>query len=337
MMSRGKVGSIFIDKGLSNIIGQNKESLSKEQAPNLKEAVGPFIDAKLDVLNQLDLVPNEEFEATEEESTENESTDETSDDAEETSDDEVLPEDESLQVDDEMESEEEAEQDRQDMIETLNDKIEEIVQQSMEKIELDPDFPIRIYGSAHFAGLVKTEREIDGKKTNIYVNPHSEVKSDLQIFMKGDEADGAEMDSLVSSLLNLKSIILYGNDPRFLHSSVSSVVDAEHLKKIRFKLEVRPRQETDSFVGFTGLDTDGEEGNRPDINGLVYTLVGEFENNAGEPCKVTLGLLANPDSFFISEQAKKKGKETEVRSKIDRYKKVFENITKQYQRDGKFN
>lgn len=334
LMSRGKVGSIFVDKGLSNIIGQNRESLSKENAPNLRDAVDPFIDAKLDILNQLDLVPNEEFEqkVTGEEGT----TDETAED-EPVPDDTVLSEDESLQVDDVDETPEEAEQDRRDMIETLGDKTDEIIEKSMEKIELDPDFPIRIYGSAHFAGLVKTERDIDGKKTNIYVNPHSEVKSDLQIFMKGDEADGAEMDNLVSSLLNLKSIILYGNDPRFLHSSVSSVVDAEHLKGIKFKIEVRPLQDTDNFVGFTGLDTDGKEGNHPDINGLVYTLIGEFKNNAGEQCKVTLGLLANPDSFFVSEQAKKKGKETEVRSKIDRYRKVFENITKQYQRDGKFN
>lgn len=154
--------------------------------------------------------------------------------------------------------------------------------------------------------------------------------------MTGDEADGAEMDSLVRKLLNLKSVILYGDNPNALHSSVSSVVDAEHLKGIRYKIEVRPRQETDNFVGFTGLDSEGTEGNRPDINGLVYTLVGEFKNNAGETCKVTLGLLANPDSFFVSEQAKKKGKETEVQSKIDRYRKLFENITKQYQKEGEF-
>lgn len=82
MMSRGKVGSIFIDKGLSNIIGQNEESLSKESAPNLRDAVEPFIEAKLDVLNQLDLVPNEEFEQ------EIAPTEETTD--------EVLSEDESL-------------------------------------------------------------------------------------------------------------------------------------------------------------------------------------------------------------------------------------------------
>ena len=337
MMSRGKVGSIFIDKGLSNIIGQNKESLSKESAPNLRDAVEPFIEAKLDVLNQLDLVPNEEFEqeiAPTEETTDDSSTDEEA--ADEDATDEVLPEDESLQVDDDIETDEEAEQDRKDMVEALGDKTDELVQKSIENIELDPSFPIRIYGSAHFAGLLRTTRKIDGKDVTIYTNPHSEVKSDLQVFMKGEEADGPEMDRLVSSLLNLKSVLLYGNDPRSLHSSVSSVVDAEHLKEIKYKIEVRPLQETDNFVGFTGLETEGTQGNRPDINGLVYTLVGEFKNNAGETCKVTLGLLANPDSFFVSEQAKKKGKETEVASKIDRYRKVFENITKQYQRDGKF-
>lgn len=329
MMSRGKVGSIFIDNGLSNIIGQNKESLSKENAPNLRDAIEPFIDAKLDILNQLELVPNEEFE--QEITPAEEATDDST-----ANTDEVLPEDESLQIDDDVETDEEAEQDRKDMVEALGDKTDELVQKSMENIELDPSFPIRIYGSAHFAGLLKTTRKIDGKDVNVYINPHSEIKSDLQIFMNGEEADGPEMDRLVSSLLNLKSVILYGDDPRSLHSSVSSVVDAEHLKGIKYKIEVRPLQETDNFVGFTGLETEGTQGNRPDINGLVYTLIGELKNNAGETCKVTLGLLANPDSFFVSDKAKKKGKETEVTSKIDRYRKVFENITKQYQRDGKF-
>lgn len=323
MMSRGKSGSIFIDKGLSNIIGQNKESLSKEMAPNLRDAIEPFIEAKLATLEQLGLIPNEEFGQFEVKTPKVEPP-------------EVLPEDESLIVDDEIETDEETEQDRQDMIKTLGDKTDELIEQSIENIELDPDFPIRIYGSAHFAGLLKVKKTVDGKEVNTYTNPHSEVKSDLQIFMKGDEADGAEMNSLVSSLLNLKSVILYGDNPSSLHSSVTSVVDAEHLKDIKYKIEVRPLQDTDNFVGFTGLDSEGEEGNRPDINGLVYTLVGEFKNNVGETCKVTLGLLANPDSFFVSEQAKKKGKETEVQSRIQRYKKVFENITKQYKRDGKF-
>lgn len=323
MMSRGKSGSIFIDKGLSNIIGQNKESLSKEMAPNLRDAIEPFIEAKLATLEQLGLIPNEEFGQSEVKTPKVEPP-------------EVLPEDESLIVDDEIETDEETEQDRQDMIKTLGDKTDELIEQSIENIELDPDFPIRIYGSAHFAGLLKVKKTVDGKEVNTYTNPHSEVKSDLQIFMKGDEADGAEMNSLVSSLLNLKSVILYGDNPSSLHSSVTSVVDAEHLKDIKYKIEVRPLQDTDNFVGFTGLDSEGEEGNRPDINGLVYTLVGEFKNNVGETCKVTLGLLANPDSFFVSEQAKKKGKETEVQSRIQRYKKVFENITKQYKRDDKF-
>nr|DAH58233.1 MAG TPA: hypothetical protein [Bacteriophage sp.] len=88
--------------------------------------------------------------------------------------------------------------------------------------------------------MLKVKKTVDGKEVNTYTNPHSEVKSDLQIFMKEDEADGAEMNSLVSSLLNLKSVILYGDNPSSLHSSVTSVVDAEHLKDIKYKIEVRP-------------------------------------------------------------------------------------------------
>jgi hypothetical protein len=62
-MSRGKIGSIFIDNNLSNIIGQSKETLTKATAPNLKDALIPFIEAKLEILNKLGLVSNEDFEA----------------------------------------------------------------------------------------------------------------------------------------------------------------------------------------------------------------------------------------------------------------------------------
>mgnify|MGYP001774458494 FL=1 len=128
--------------------------------------------------------------------------------------------------------------------------------------------------------------------------------------MKGDTVADNEITPLVNALLNLKSVILYGDDPNTLHSSVTSVVDVEHLNGIKFKLEVRPRRETDNFVGLTGLQEEGPEGNRPDFNnGLVYVLVGEFKNNNEEPCKITLGLIANPDSYFVSDKFKNTSKE----------------------------
>jgi hypothetical protein len=100
-----------------------------------------------------------------------------------------------------------------------------------------------------------------------------------------------------------------------LPSSVASVVNAKHLEQIKYKIEIRPRKDSDSFVGFTGLKTDGPGNNKIEINGLVYTLVGEFKNNKEETCKITLGLLANPDSFYVSDQVKESDKPA-VKAKI---------------------
>ena len=186
---------------------------------------------------------------------------------------------------------------------------------------LDPDFPIRIYGSAHFSGLIKenvTDKSGRSKaKTTYWHNPHSEIKEDLQIFTDKDTIVDDEINPIVNALLNLKSVILYGDDPKTLHSSVTSVVDADHLKDIEFRLEVRPLKETDNFVGLTGLQEGGSEGNRPDFNeGLVYVLVGKFKNNKEEDCKITLGLIANPDSYFVNNKIKGTSREAEVNSKI---------------------
>ena len=192
-------------------------------------------------------------------------------------------------------------------------------------LDLDTDFPIRIYGSAHFSGLKRTQ---NGNEVT-YINPKSEVKRDLQVFTSKDELDSTDIDLAVSALLKLKSTILY-EDKRDLHESVSSIVDKEHLKNIKYKVVIRPyNKDLDQFVGFTGLYNDGEDGNNPQIvDGLVFTLVGEFQNNNEEQCEITLGLLANPKSYFVSEQAKNKGKEKEVQDNIDRYNNLFKQIVK---------
>ena len=371
MMSRGRVGSIFIDNNLSNIIGSNTVSTNKEDAPNLREALQPFIDSKLESLNKLGLISNEDFDklinpkkepkaksgTSSKEKANNEGTDEGTGNNEGTSegtsegtnnpgedtegdeegDSELLPTDESLIDKNPYKSDEQAKQETETIYTALGDKTDERINQSEENMQIDPEFPIRFYGSAHFSGLRKEvvkDKSGSKAKTTYWHNPHSEVKEDLQIFMNGDTVVDNEITPLVKALLNLKSVILYGDDPNTLHSSVTSVVDAEHLKDIKFKLEVRPRRETDNFVGLTGLQEEGPEGNRPDFNnGLVYVLVGEFKNNNEEQCKITLGLIANPDSYFVSDKFKNTSKEAQINTKIERYRKVFNGITELYNKE----
>lgn len=413
LMSRGKSGSIFIDNGLSQIIGANKENLQKKLAPNLKDAIEPFIKAKLEVLNSLELIPNEEFEklyggetvvqpTTEEKSEEenqpkeekqegkpnteektpkeetpttetpsqepsegqSESTEEqpetpiiattegtavspTSAPASPTStsetsvsqveDDSVKPVTDTIIIDDvpPVITDEEQSKLREDMHDILEDKdLEELDIKVDNLISLESS-PIRIYGSAHLAGLNRVvTKDAQGKEIVSYVNPRKAIKSDLQIFTDKDTiTSGAELNGLVTTLLGLKSVILYSKSLDDLPSSVASVVNAKHLEQIKYKIEIRPRKDSDSFVGFTGLKTDGPGNNKIEINGLVYTLVGEFKNNKEETCKITLGLLANPDSFYVSDQVKESDKPA-VKAKIRQYRALFDAMTQQYKDNG---
>lgn len=65
LMSRGKTASIFIDNGLSNIIGKNTQDDYTAKAPSLKDKINgkstieQLKERKLNILNQLDLSPIE--------------------------------------------------------------------------------------------------------------------------------------------------------------------------------------------------------------------------------------------------------------------------------------
>ena len=65
LMSRGKTASIFIDNGLSNIIGKNIQDDYTAKAPSLKDKINgkstieQLKERKLNILNQLDLSPIE--------------------------------------------------------------------------------------------------------------------------------------------------------------------------------------------------------------------------------------------------------------------------------------
>lgn len=321
MMSRGRIGSIFIDNGLSDIIGKNIESTSKKLAPNLRDSVELFIEAKLGILNRLSLQSNEDFEKQINPTTQPNLQPTT------------LPDDESLEVQDkEVRPDTEAEEDT-----------DKKASEAIKNLEIKSDFPIRIYGSGHLAGLVRSEETVNGKKVVTYSRPSRDQKlepdvlSDLEIFLGTDDkiSGGDAIHAKVQSLLKLKSVILYGDDYSALGSYVSSLISKEELNKIKFQIEVRPQQKTDEFVGFSGLRENGPEGNKMAINGLVYTLVARLKNRSGQDLKITLGLLANPDSYTVSDYAKSKGKESEVESKISEYRKLFDLITAKCRSEGK--
>lgn len=57
LMTRAREASVFIDNGLSQIIGKNLISRNKSKAPSIRSGVTQLIDQKLEILKQLDYNP----------------------------------------------------------------------------------------------------------------------------------------------------------------------------------------------------------------------------------------------------------------------------------------
>lgn len=372
MISRGKNGSILIDNGLSNIIGANKVEYHTAIAPNLKEAIDEFRKAKLEVLSKISENTNTQEPQNQEnpdnkKSTENNGEEPTKKDntpqpteennTSQRKDNNNLPEDEGVTDETPESLEKEKEKETQDKIETelRRENLQDNSDQKLVETDslLNTNLPIRVYGSAHLSGYVIEEREIDGKKRNILKRGTVENR-DLGIFTSAEEiTSGEEKDHLVSELLDLKSVILFEHSWDDLSSGNKDIIKEEEFKNIEYKIEVREKQPFDNFVGQTGLaGEDGKTNEVRTIRNLVFSLVATFKNRKNEDCVLTLGLLADPETWKnsipsqqreITERIKNlqvDGKDvTELEnwrdkglpSKVAAYSSLIDQISKKYQ------
>lgn len=282
MISRGKVGSIIINNGLTNIIQYNTEQFNKAIAPNLKDAIQPFKESELALIQQLNIVSPEEFDKSI-------ISEQPTDDSASTSDNK-----EYVGIDDVEQSETNHEKDKKEILSEINgeklENFEDIIQTSE---LLNSDIPIRVYGSAHLSGLIR--RETDGKVQwiNPNFNKNNLINKDLQIFAENEiTQDGKENNDLTNKLIALKSLILYKHPYEDAPGFITKVISEEDYKNIQYKIEVRKKSDIDNFIGYTGLDSD----KMSDKDGYVYTVIAQLGNNI-----VTLGLLANPDTYKNSK------------------------------------
>lgn len=392
LMSRGKSGSIFIDNGLSNYIGQNTISRIKAIAPNLKNALDPFIKAKKALLDQLGLISNEDFDKllkgetttkqpqkpTEQETTqqatqnpepqassqqttqqqnpntqppttqnpESPISSETQQNPEPTQNnatkstinpepEQTNPESEEVPIIDDL-------LDKNTIIEN-NEQAVEIVGQSVGASE-DDDIkinnnllldksktPIRIYGSVHLTGLAVEEEGRGKNKIERWRNTWAGgPKSDMQMLLEPDKTIESPEDknAYASAMLNFKSVLLYhgrtARDYELLSKSIKDIIDEDTFQKgIQYKIVVRPQNETDNFYGFTGLKKE-----LLSIDGYVYSVVAEFKNKNGEICRVTLGGLANPESYKIRDIGKlSEDDQKAFANNKENYENIFKQLT----------
>lgn len=300
LMSRGRRGSIFIDNGLTQNIGQNRQTNTRALAPNLQNAVKPFVVSKRAIIDSLNLVPNDKFEKliTSEISKEKESEDQKEESKKEKESKKEGNQEENTLVDSEEENNTLTPEEQKILDNKINEELQRDSVDFESFIKEASKESCRFYGSIHLSGLRKTK---NSKGKNIWEVPIGQsTKQDLQIFIPENTTsieEGKAIDDLVKKLLSLKSYFLYRKEGN-LPSDITQIVSLDNLKNVSYELEVRSKQDTDNFVGFTGLSED-----KLPINDLVYTIVAKFKNNNGEDCKLTLGALANPDSWIIENDS----------------------------------
>ena len=358
MISRGRNGSILIDNGLSNIIGPNKEEFHTALAPNLKDAVEEFRKIKLDILSRMnpqEETPESEQDQTDSSKEEAEQEEQNQEDTTEEPETPVLPEDESLEDETpELDSQEKEVQTKVEKELQNNDLQDDTDQRRLEDDSLlDKNLPIRVYGSAHLSGYAIEKRQVNNKEVKVWVRTSPENR-DLGIFTKNQEIeDGEEKDNLVQELLNLKSTILYGHDWENLSSTNKIRISKKNFDNIEYKIVIREKEPSDNFIGYTGLaGEDGKTNEVRTINGLVYSLVATFKNRKDEDCILTLGLLADPETWRkevptmqreITDRInnlKAQGEDTSslqewrdtgLPNKVDAYKGLIKNLANKYQ------
>ena len=214
MMSRSKEGTVFIDNGLSSIIGSKKESVYA-RVTSVREAAEEFNNYKLQELENIKLE-----EPTKEETIEIEV--------------EEIPED--LPINPIVESGEENAQN-------------EIRNEQSTNIK----FPIRTYGNIHLLGVNNTLVEINGEKEHEWENKN-DSHQDIGIFLRPGEkiTDGKKKDELVKQLLDLKSVALFGIQyQNALNTDLGKRFTKESFENMQYYIQVK---DEDHLIGMTNLD-----------------------------------------------------------------------------------
>lgn len=149
--------------------------------------------------------------------------------------------------------------------------------------------PIRCYSNVSYSGI-----PINDVWTN-----NADIRRDLGIFVrKGDIIrDGADKRQLVRKLLQLKCIFNYGvSNWSLLPKDIKERFTAESFTNAEYYISVEDATENNTLVGLTDLDPD-----KRTINGKVVTLVASIKDKNGQVWDLTLGGLANPQTWKNNE------------------------------------
>lgn len=294
MMSRSKEGTIFIDNGLSDIIGNKRESVYA-RVTSVREAAEEFNSYKLQELEKIKFQELNVEEPSEEILSHVEETPE------------IFPVNPEIDVSEEQ----------QEQVEIRN------------KQSTNVNFPIRVYGNIHLLGVNKNIVEINGKKENEWENIN-DSHQDIGIFLRPGEkiVDGKKKHELVKQLLDLKSVAMFGLQYwAALDTDLGKRFTRESFENIEYYIQVK---DNDYLIGRTNLDQNKLKLNDKVIT-IIGKLKDAI---TGEEFSITLGALSNPDKWEKNENiiksAIKKELETQPSDELQNYIDNFKGIVQTY-------
>nr|DAF63667.1 MAG TPA: Helicase [Podoviridae sp. ctz6O13] len=307
LMSRSREASIFIDNGLSGIIGKNVISQSKSKAPSIKEGISRLVEKKREILNQLDYSPIEIAGLP-------------------TPSNKAPMQNPDLDfTDPDTRTDEETKEAVTTLASSDSSTAEKSVPVNLNEEELLKQYPIECYGDVTILSVDKVEdvtrkdkkgREHTNALWNISYDKEASELRNLQALLTvaekragGTEAFWySEKINLQKRLYNLKSTLLFG------HKWPSGIVDSpfpniimqnfnkEDWEAGTYELEFRTPSSQDvppvhGNLQEVGMDYNGQK--------IIANVVFKVKNKEGKTCKFDLGGINSPKTFMDSRGALK--------------------------------
>lgn len=149
--------------------------------------------------------------------------------------------------------------------------------------------PIRCYSNVSYSGIPLND---------VWTN-NADVRRDLGIFVRQRDIirEGSDKRQLVRKLLQLKCIFNYGvSNWNLLPKDIKERFTAESFTNAEYYISVEDATKNNTLVGLTDLDPD-----KRTINGKVVTLVASIKDKNSQVWELTLGGLANPQTWKANE------------------------------------
>ena len=358
LMSRGKTASIFIDNGLSSIIGKNTQDDYTAKAPSLKDKINgkstieQLKERKLDILNQLDLSPIEGVPSQQANNQNNQASQQA-----------INPTDfkapESLNID----------KDTEETINQLIDSEEETNNSHEIEDSVKSEFTVMSWGDCTLIGAKAKEETREGKNGKDYKgnawyfepNQNGELRNISALTNQESVFWYRDKQVLEKQLYQVKSALIFnhsydetilGTRTKVMPTCITSNFSKADWDAGTYELEIRS-VEGEIQPSFKPMP---EVGMTYKGNKYIANIVFKVKNKKGQICKFDLAGINNPETLTsnlskikdrinqelsdptISDERKSKLQNilNTIENRAQKWTNLFDSWINKYNKDGSF-